>query len=66
MHHIHVWHLDENRVALEAHVVLEDENFALLGRIKRETKSLLKERFGIGHSTLEFESPAEDCGDRSH
>jgi cobalt-zinc-cadmium efflux system protein len=66
MHHIHVWELDEERIALEAHLVLEDESFDALARIKREAKALLAERFGIGHSTLEFEGSAEECNDRTH
>lgn len=66
IHHIHVWELDEERVALEAHLVLEDEGLDALVRIKGEAKALLSGRFGIGHSTLEFEAPSEVCDDRTH
>lgn len=65
MHHVHVWQLDEERVAMEAHIVLEDKSFESLAHIKGEVKTVLSERFGIAHSTLEFEGPEEACEDRT-
>ena len=59
VHHVHVWQLDEQRNALEAHVVIEDQ--AHMDEIKRNLKHLLKERFSIDHSTLEFEH--EKCSE---
>lgn len=53
VHHVHIWQLDEQRNALEAHVVITNE--ARMDKTKRELKSLLKESFSIEHSTLEFE-----------
>ena len=64
LHHLHVWELDEHHRALEAHVVIaEDGNMKALERIKRALKSLLADRFGIAHSTLEMESECSDCED---
>jgi cobalt-zinc-cadmium efflux system protein len=62
MHHIHVWELDENNRALEAHIVIEDElSTKQIGPLKSRIKQLLHDQFHIGHSTLEFELLNEDC-----
>jgi cobalt-zinc-cadmium efflux system protein len=53
VHHVHIWQLDEKRNALEAHVVIDDQG--RMDEIKRELKQILKDRFSIEHSTLEFE-----------
>ncbi len=54
VHHVHIWQLDEQRNALEAHVMLS--NLIRIDDIKAAIKSMLKERFEIQHSTLEFEN----------
>lgn len=64
MHHLHAWQTDEHHIALEAHIVVLDampsnqrEN------LRHAVKQLLSQRFGIGHSTLEFEAAdARRCG----
>ena len=55
VHHIHIWSLDEQRVALEAHVVVSANELKDVESIKDNLKLLLKEKFKITHSTLEFE-----------
>ena len=61
VHHVHVWQLDEEHRALEAHLVVP-EGAAEFVRVKRAARALLRERFRIGHSTLEFELlEEEDC-----
>ena len=55
VHHIHVWNLDEHRIALEAHVVVATNELQEVEVIKRKLKEVLKDRFKITHSTLEFE-----------
>lgn len=57
VHHIHIWQLDEERNALEAHVVLR--NREKMDEVKVALKKLLSNEFKIGHSTLEFED--SDC-----
>ncbi len=54
-HHVHVWLMDENSAALEAHVVIESIDFEGLERTKASIKHRLVEQFSIQHSTLEFE-----------
>ena len=55
IHHIHIWHLDEHRIALEAHVVVTADELKEVEAIKDKLKLLLKDKFKITHSTLEFE-----------
>jgi cobalt-zinc-cadmium efflux system protein len=59
IHHLHLWELDEEQRALEAHVVVDEIHLARWTEIKREIKRRLAERFHIHHSTVEFESPDE-------
>ncbi len=53
VHHLHIWQLDEQKNALEAHVVIAD--FLDTEQIKKALKAELEKRFSISHSTLEFE-----------
>lgn len=60
IHHLHLWELDEEHRALEAHVVVEFMHLDRWTEIKQEIKLCLGERFRIHHSTLEFESRDEE------
>lgn len=64
VHHIHVWRLDEHSTLLESHIVIEKENLNEMETIKSSLKKLLHDKFGISHSTLEFEF--EPCSDQKH
>jgi cobalt-zinc-cadmium efflux system protein len=65
VHHLHVWGLSTCEAALTAHLVLAEVQVdnALLESINRE----LRERFGIGHATIQFEAacrsecPGREC-----
>jgi cobalt-zinc-cadmium efflux system protein len=61
VHHVHIWHIDEHRLSLEAHVVIDRVDMDQLEDIKGAIKARLSTDFEIGHSTLEFEFP--DKGD---
>ncbi|RMD64665.1 MAG: cation transporter [Planctomycetota bacterium] len=63
-HHVHARLLDEKQAALEAHVVIDRTDAPQLERIKRDAKRLLRERFNIAHSTLEFEYADETHPER--
>ena len=65
VHHVHVWQLDEDHRALEAHLVVQDDAAENATQIRRSAKKLLSDRFDIGHSTLELELPdeAKHCAD---
>jgi cobalt-zinc-cadmium efflux system protein len=60
VHHVHVWAMSTNEVALTAHLVMPGGHpgNAFYKRIAHE----LQERFGIAHPTLQIED-AEDAGD---
>lgn len=61
IHHVHVWHLDEERVALEAHILVDDNTtMSQVEEVKREIKALLREHYHIEHATLEFEVSKAD------
>ena len=66
VHHIHVWHLDEHRIALEAHVVVTANELKEVEVIKDKLKQLLKDKFNITHSTLEFEHHIDANCDESN
>ncbi len=55
MHHVHAWQLDEAHLALEAHVLINKQDWEDMEAIKQKIKHTLKTQFGVGHSTLEFE-----------
>ena len=48
--HVHVWQLDDKKIFLEGHLVL-DEGHA--EQIKHRVRSVLENQFGISHTTLE-------------
>ena len=52
--HLHLWQLDEKHSALEAHIVVA--NLSGIEPIRAALKNMLGSRFGIEHSTLEFET----------
>ncbi len=57
VHHLHIWGLSTTEVALTAHLVVRSDHIdnALLGEIDQT----LAEKFGIGHATIQLESPGE-------
>lgn len=57
VHHIHVWQIDLEKTLCTMHVVAPLDNWA---NIKEEIKKVCR-HFGICHSTLELESPNEEC-----
>ena len=63
VHHVHLWQMEEHAVALDTHVVVEEGSWNRLEEVKRAIKTRLVERFGITHSTLEFEREARACRD---
>jgi cobalt-zinc-cadmium efflux system protein len=56
VHDLHIWTLSGSRAALSAHVVTRD--MSRWERTRHELQSLVHERFGIDHVTLQPESPA--------
>ena len=63
IHHLHVWHLDEHRVALEAHVAVNVTELKEAEAIKDQLKHMLKDKFNITHSTIELEHHTDSTCD---
>ena len=60
VHHVHLWNLASDVPALSAHVVLGDGASLHAAQIQGDRlKTMLRERFGIEHATLELE--CHDC-----
>jgi len=55
VHHVHLWQMQEHEAALDCHVVLTNAGWGDIEAVKAKTKAMLKGRFGISHSSLEFE-----------
>ena len=64
VHHLHVWGLSTTETALTVHLVLSEAN--LKNDFLHEVSHELREKFSIGHTTIQCE-PApcegEDCGE---
>ncbi|GGL58561.1 cation diffusion facilitator family transporter [Wenxinia marina] len=56
VHHVHLWQMQEHEAALDCHVVLTADGWTRIEAIKGDIKRRLNERFGIAHSSLEFEN----------
>ena len=61
VHHVHLWGVTEKDIHFEAHIdVNGDMKVSETCRIRENIDSLLKEKFNISHTTLQFESGACD------
>lgn len=59
-HHLHIWGLSTTEAALTVHLVLTEG--AHSDTLLREINITLRERFQIGHATIQLESPGtHDC-----
>ena len=61
IHHIHLWTITSGINAMSAHVLIDDRLISSSAHILKEIKSLLRNKYKIGHSTIQFE--CESCGD---
>ena len=57
IHHVHLWRMQEDKAALDAHVVLSLDAQNRQESVKTNIKRILSDQFDITHSTLEFEHP---------
>jgi cobalt-zinc-cadmium efflux system protein len=62
VHDLHVWNLCSRHVALSAHVVLDEQSIARSEPVMQELKAILRERFNIEHTTIQFECEACEQG----
>lgn len=63
VHHIHLWRLADFKIYFEAHLVLtENLPVSKTNAIAKKAKRLLKSRFGISHTTFQYEYfSGEEC-----
>lgn len=59
VHHIHIWSMDGQNNYATMHVVTAGDHHVVKENIREELAA-----HGIGHATLELESPAERCCER--
>ncbi len=64
LHHIHTWQLNDRQIHFEAHADLSDDiRISQADGLRIRIESLLKEKFGIVHSTIQFEHG--HCNDKN-
>lgn len=56
VHHLHLWSMDGHSNYATMHIVTDADAHAIKGKIREELKE-----HGIGHATLELETPGEHC-----
>lgn len=61
IHHAHLWQMDENRNAVDAHIIISAGAWHQADSIKSAVKTLLRDEFGVCHSTLELECKLHEC-----
>jgi cobalt-zinc-cadmium efflux system protein len=63
VHHIHLWQLADHQINFEAHLVLSDNlPVSETTNITENAKRLLASRFGISHTTFQYEyALSENC-----
>jgi cobalt-zinc-cadmium efflux system protein len=56
VHHMHLWQLADHQIHFEAHLVLTDNiQVSETNAIAQKAKQLLNSRFGISHTTFQYE-----------
>jgi cobalt-zinc-cadmium efflux system protein len=61
VHHLHLWTITTGINAMSAHVLIDDLLISSGAHILKEIKSLLRNKYKIEHSTIQFECAS--CGD---
>lgn len=56
VHHVHVWSMDGHHNYATMHIVANENSHTIKDKIREELKE-----HGIGHATLEIESPTDHC-----
>lgn len=60
VHHLHVWNLGTTGIAFTGHVVVPEQSVSRTEGLARHLREALLGRYGIDHTTLQFETEA--CG----
>lgn len=65
VHRANLWLRDEHQAMFQGHVVIADDRWPEADVIKAGLRQRLADRFGIVHCTIEIESAAHACADRT-
>ena len=58
IHDLHVWNPSAESIALAAHVTVPDQMLGKVDELAEKVRTVLWQKFKIGHPTLQFESSA--------
>ncbi|MDD5712520.1 MAG: cation diffusion facilitator family transporter [Smithellaceae bacterium] len=58
IHHLHIWNMSAEEIALAAHVIVPDQMLSKVDELAVEVSELLLCRFNIVHPVLQFETKA--------
>ena len=62
IHHLHVWNMSSERVALAAHIIVPDQMLSKVDELAAKVRELLFCRFNVDHPVLQFETrPYEEA-----
>lgn len=56
VHHLHAWNISTTSLAFSCHVVVKDQPVSQTLHLREILQDMLRDRFGIDHSVLQFES----------
>lgn len=60
LHHLHIWKLSSDFVALTVHIVVEDQKISKGYLVIDKIEKMLKEKFKINHPTIQLEADVEE------
>jgi cobalt-zinc-cadmium efflux system protein len=60
IHDLHIWEITQDEIMLTAHIVTKEPKIETLQLKAKEINQSLKDKFGIGHVTLQYETT--ECG----
>lgn len=55
VHHVHVWKMNDSDIHFEAHIEVENISVSETSEIQRKIEQSLHDKYGINHTTLQFE-----------
>ncbi len=63
VHDIHVWSISSNLHAMSCHVRMDDCSISEAERVQLQIEDIMRNKFGIGHTTVQIECTQCDKGD---
>ncbi len=63
VHDLHVWSISSNLHAMSCHVLIDDCTVSQAESVRQQIEDMLREKFGIGHTTVQTECTQCNNGD---